>query len=391
MMERLTVEVVRCDAGFAGLRPQWADLHEESEASIFNSWEWLYTWYRRLGSGHSPFILLARDRSSRLRGIWPLARSRRRAMGLPLARLGFLGETHVGSDYLDVVAGPESREEVTRAFAAEILARRGEWDVLDLVDLGERSPTIDILRGLVGPAGLEMGVTEGSVCPYTTFAPGEGFDGYLSRISLGRAFLQRRRWLERQRDFRIEVEGEPRRIPRLLGQLFDLHARRWAPEGGSQGISGPRVEAFHRDATQLLAERGKVRLFVMWIGREALASVYGLVHGRTFSCYQCAYNRDWAKRSVGMVMFGESFRHAVESGLKEYDFLRGEESYKRLWCDRTRRTVSVRIHPRDGAGRLLTVEERSRRRLRRLAKRLLPRGIAGRVKRFLVRRAASAS
>ncbi len=387
----LTIEVVRDDAGFAGMRSGWGDLLEESEASIFNSWEWLYTWYRRLGSDRSPWILAARDRESRLAGILPLALDRRRALGRSIRRLSFLGETHVSSEYLDVVASPGLREEVTRAFTSALLLHREEWDLLDLVDLDARSPTIGTLRSAFGEDPYEVRVAEAEVCPFTTFTPGEKFEEFLERTSVGNAFLQRRRWLAKQEGFHIDRTEDPRRIPRPLGQLFHLHARRWASEGGSQGISGPPVEAFHRDATQLLAERGKVRLFVMWVGREAVASVYGLVHGGKFSCYQCAYNLDWAKRSVGMVLFGETFRNALETGLREYDFLRGAESYKFRWTDRRRETVSLRIHPRSGAGRLVTRKEQASRRLRRLAKRVLPSKIAGRIRRYLRKKASSES
>src|SRR5256885_11153637 len=63
------------------------------------------------------------------------------------------------------------------------------------------------------------------------------------------------------------IRRPPRSTPfptrRSSDLFFRLHAMRWSDDGGSQGIKGPTVEAFHRDAAQYLAERGLLRMYTI--------------------------------------------------------------------------------------------------------------------------------
>jgi CelD/BcsL family acetyltransferase involved in cellulose biosynthesis len=370
----------------ARMRAEWTDLLDASDAGLFNAWEWLYPWCRRLAPEREPTILTARDAAGSLVGLMPLGLARRRVLGRRVRRLAFLGETIVGSDYLDAIARRGMEDEVGRAFAQELRAMRGGWDALDLLDLRDDSPTVAHLRDAFHDG--EVRVSERYACPYETFTPGEPFGAFLARTGRRDNYLRRRKWLEKQEGFAIERTASPAEVAGPLSEFFRLHAARWAADGGSQGIAGARAEAFHRDATHLLAERGVLRLYTMKVGGRAVASVYGLVHRGAFLYYQSGYDPEWRNRSVGLVLIGETFKDAIEAGLVEYDFLHGTEPYKFDWTTKERRTVAVRV--RSGAtGRWLTLGEALARRARRVAARVLPRDAADRIRRMRRRRAST--
>jgi CelD/BcsL family acetyltransferase involved in cellulose biosynthesis len=127
----------------------------------------------------------------------------------------------------------------------------------------------------------------------------------------------------------------------------------------------------------------------MMVGGRAVASVYGLVHRGVFLYYQSGYDPEWRNRSVGLVLVGETFKDAIESGAVEYDFLRGTEPYKFDWATRQRRTVAVRVHAARGAGRWFTRGEELARRGRALVTRVLPPSAAEHIRRLRRRRAAT--
>jgi CelD/BcsL family acetyltransferase involved in cellulose biosynthesis len=368
------------------MRAEWGALLDASDAGPFNAWEWLYPWCRRIGLDRRPLVLTARDRSGALAGLLPLAVEYRPVAGVPVRRLSFLGETHVGSDYLDVVARRGSEREVARAFARVLHALRDEWDVLDLTDLREGSPTVDVLREAF--SGQDVRVAERYVCPYDTLTPGEPFDAFLKRTGRRDNYLRRRKWLEKQDGYRIEKTEAPGALAGPLTDFFRLHAARWASDGGSQGIKGSGVESFHRDATQLLAERGRLRMYTMKVGGRAVASVYGILHRDSFIYFQSGYDPEWRNRSVGLVLVGETFKDSLESGLTEYDFLRGTETYKSDWVSKQRRTVSVRVHSGSLAGRWFSQSEELARNLRNGAKAVMPDTLVEKVRRLRRRRAA---
>jgi len=356
---------------FAALRPEWFALLERSDAAVFVSWEWLYPWYRRIAPDRSPRLLLARDPDGRLAGLLPLGVERLWSVGAEVRRWAFLGETHVGSDGLDALAGRGREEEMCRLFAAWLREHEAEWDVLDLVDLEAGSPMVQALRAVFGRShAVEQ--WDRHLCPFEVFRPGETFDAFLRRCGRRDNFLRRRKWLAAQPGFRVERSERPDELAVPMTELLRLHAARWAADGGSQGIRGPRTEAFHRDATEWLAERGKVRLYTMWVGGEAVASVYALLHREELIYFQSGYAPGWRNRSVGLVLVGETFRDAIEGGLRGYDFLRGTEPYKAEWTSRVRRTVAVRVHRLRGAGARWCLQQQGGRAARTAVKRALP-------------------
>ncbi|MCP3103380.1 GNAT family N-acetyltransferase [Myxococcus sp. K15C18031901] len=383
---RLDVSAVGSLSALAGMRAEWDALLDASDAGPFNAWEWLYPWCRRIAPERRPLVLTARDAAGTLVGLWPLGLETRRVAGVPVRRLGFLGETHVGSDYLDVVARRGAEREVGEVFARMLSALREEWDVLDLTDLRDDSVTVEVLRQVF--AADDVRLAERYVCPYDVLTPDESFDAFLKRTGRRDNYLRRRKWLEKQEGYRIERVEAPGELAAPMTDFFRLHAARWATDGGSQGIKGTGVEAFHRDATQLLAERGRLRLYTMKVGGRAVASVYGLVHGGRFVYFQSGYDPEWRSRSVGLVLVGETFKDALAEGLTEYDFLRGTETYKSDWVSKQRHTVSVRVHAGTRAARWFTRSEELARKTRNAVKHALPAHLVEKVRRLRRRRAA---
>jgi CelD/BcsL family acetyltransferase involved in cellulose biosynthesis len=376
------LEIVRDGAAFAALRSEWNALLAESTAGMFNSWAWLYPWYRRIAPDREPWILTARNEQGALVGVLPLALERRRVTGVQIRRLAFMGETHVGSDYLDVVAKKGLEEPVARAFAARLREESNAWDVLDLLDFDACSPTIKVLLEAFDQGGYDLRAQERFLCPHEIFTEGEPFDAFLKRTGRRDNYLRRRKWLEKQPGYQIEKTTEPGALARPMADFLRLHRMRWAGDGGSQGIKGPSVEAFHRDATQLLAEEGKLRFYTLRLGEQALASVYGMVDRGKFLYFQSGYDPEWRNKSVGLVLVGETFKDSIEAGLAEYDFLRGTESYKSDWTTKLRRTVALRVSRSTPAGRWLTRQEELAKRLRDLVKKALPQPLVEKVRRY---------
>jgi len=383
---RLSVTLVEDASVFAAMREEWNELLEKSEAGVFNSWSWLYPWFRRIGPDRQLMILAARDEQGTLQGVWPLCIEKRRLLGRTLRRLAYLGENHVGSDYLDVVSVRGKERQVTTLFVRTLKELQSRWDVLDLTDFREGSLTVDVLREELKDFVQQEG--ERYVCPYQPLTPGQTFDDFLKGTQRRDNFLRRLKWLQKQPGYALEIAERPGQVAAPLEEFFRLHRMRWEADGGSQGIKGKGVEAFHRDATQLLAEEGKLRLFSLKVGAETLASVYGIVHGGKFIYFQSGYDPAWANKSVGLVLVGETFRHALSERLTEYDFLRGTERYKADWTTATRKTVLFKAYARGSVGEKWIRLEEAARHGRNLLKKILPANAVEGVRRWRRRRMA---
>ncbi|XXF79962.1 GNAT family N-acetyltransferase [Myxococcaceae bacterium GXIMD 01537] len=360
------LDVVRDVEGFAALQEEWDALLEASGASVFSSWQWLYPWWELAGAGRRPFLVRVRERTNGLIGLLPLYLEERRGFGVRYRRLGLLGDEHVGSDHLGPLVRRGVEREVLAALAHGLLRHRSEWDVLELLDVDSEEPILHGLLGHLEVAGLGVEFDARCDCPYESFEPGLTFEALLERTPRAENYLRRRRWLARQPGFRIERTERGEGLQDALSAFFRLHALRW---GSASRLNTPEVERFHRRAVAALAERGRVCLYTLWVGGSAVASVYALRHGGTFSYYNAGYEPSWSPRSVGLVLVGETFQDALAGGFREYDFLRGTEPYKAEWTAQVRKTVAARVwHGLPGtlichAGRL---ERRARERLKAL-------------------------
>jgi CelD/BcsL family acetyltransferase involved in cellulose biosynthesis len=352
--------VARHTGALEALAPEWAPLVDERHPGAgFRAFAWVAAWWRWAAPPGEPHVLTARANGS-LCGILPLYAE---PTALGGRRLRLMGDGIVGSDYQGALARPEHAAAVARAFAGH-LARAGADEAL-LDDLAEDDPLVDALavRGRLVPRHQ---------CPHVRLAG--DFERYLRALpdGVGAQWHRRRKWLERSGGYRVEELRAPDDVERGLSVLWQLHRRRWALEGGSDAIDGPRVEAFHRAAGRALAELGWARVWLMHAGGSPRAALYGFRHGDRFAFYQAGHEPAWRPRSVGTVLLGHVIEKCFDERAAEFDFLRGSEPYKLRWANGARRTVGVRLR---GAGLRPWLEREARSalsRARSAARRVLP-------------------
>ena len=350
----LRTEVVREPAGLLRLRADWSALCVEARSGcLFLSPEWLIPWWEYFGAGRE-LCCIATFESERLVGFLPLFTEQVRIAGVAVRRVAFLGDGATGCDYLDLLADPRREAEV-RAAALEALGAL-PWDVCDLDGLWRESPTALHLAqlfpngravrssaaGLGGPgADVVRDARLRFVCPHIPLVG--SYEEYLQGLGRRENLRRREKWLFRQPGVSIEVARTPGEARVAVERFLELHRARWAVEGGSDGLADDRHEAFHRAAVQELAERGWLRLYTLFAARRPVASVYGVVYGGKFLYYQSGYDPAWASKSVGLVLLARTVQDAYAEKLREFDFLRGDESYKAQWARADRWTIQMRL------------------------------------------------
>ncbi len=327
-------------ARLAELRQEWSSLLVASgAANPFLSWEWQYAFWRSFCQRRPLWILEARDRGNRLAGLLVLCA--RATLGGSSRRWCLLTNGATGTAGLDVLARPGFGPAVRDAFARAVAEALSRWDALDLEDLPCGSATVTAFRRALLPRGARASVEPRFLCP--GFALRGTYAEHLSRFRRRETYLRRRRWLERQPGFRIAVAESPADAPEAMEDFLRLHQLRWDGEGGSDGIPTGPVEDFHRDVAPLLARRGWLRLYRMFVGGRAIAAVYGLEVSGRFYYYQSGMDPEWSTRSPGLVLIGKTVEDAYARHLRDYDFLRGAEPHKLDWATDRRETCALRV------------------------------------------------
>jgi CelD/BcsL family acetyltransferase involved in cellulose biosynthesis len=341
------IETISDAAGFARLRGEWSDLlHASRSDTIFLSWEWLETWWTHLASSR-PLEILAVRRGAELIALAPFTSNGNNLFGVET--LSFLGTGRVGSDYLDVMVRPGAEDEAIQALAEHIV-RVGAS--LDLRQLRIASSFASLLARELRQAGCLIRATRTHRCPVVDLGR-RSWENYLGSLGAEHRynFQRKLRRLEKLHEVKFErVESEDRRRD-VLPILFELHRRRWNERGGSDGLAGSDILAFHEDLTHRALTRGWLRLFVLWLNGTPVATIYGFRYGSVFSFYQSGFDPAYRKLGVGTVAMGLAIKSALEEGATEFDMLHGEEPYKFHWAKRTVSLGRIRVFPMGPSGR----------------------------------------
>ncbi len=328
----MTVSILDSLGQLQQLRPEWETLHRDCGGPHpFATPEWLLAWWPAFGSGEL-FAVAVRD-EGRLVGLAPMFIHPWN--GLRQVTLAGNGV----SDHLDPLLYPACADAAAARIIAALDERRERWDLCDLQDLREDSP----LARAVSAGGLRSEFVEQYVC--SSIALPSAADEFHAGLPHGlkRNLRRCREKLERLGAVAFEtVQGAA--VCEALHCLFDLHRARWqAKENGSGMLAGNAMEAFHRGAAVALSEGGRARFHVLRLDGRIVAVTYILAHGERAGGYLGGFDPALAAFSPGALLLEYAIDEAIRAGAREFDFLRGEEAYKRDWGAVPYRTYRLRL------------------------------------------------
>jgi CelD/BcsL family acetyltransferase involved in cellulose biosynthesis len=308
--------------GFSALKPEWNDLvHRSCCDTLFLTWEWQSTWWRRLGEGD--LVLLGfRGDDGRLVGIASLFRTQ--AEG-GQATLSLVGCRDV-SDYLDLVVEQGQEDAVYNALLDCLEGEAVNWDLLDLCNVPQNSPTLVQLRDLAERRGYQTLVQVEDVCPIIDLPA--TWDEYLMMLDKKQRHEVRRklRRADGGGDTRFIVVGPDHDLRAEMEVFIDLHQKS-TPE--KDQFMDPQMQAFFFDIAQVSQARNWLQLAFVEIDGTKAASLLNFDYGDAILVYNSGYDpAQFSHLSPGIIVTARSIEHAIGLGRSKFDFLRGDEVYK---------------------------------------------------------------
>src|SRR5262249_30489346 len=119
---------------------------------------------------------------------------------------------------------------------------------------------------------------------------------------------------------------------------------------------------------RLCAERGILRLGLLYVDGEPAASQLWIVHNGRALIYKLAYDERFADLSVGTILTAFLMEHALDvAKVEEIDYLTGDDGYKKEWMsDRRERWGILAMNPRTLRGAAAIVRHAGGRLARRM-------------------------
>jgi len=335
----MQISVIRSDAEFHALAPEWQELHERAlGASVFNSWEWLYAWWGEYRRSAPLRIVLVRQ-GEVLCGILPVyIDSVRLLRVVPVRILRFIG---VGGDTapddLDALLDPAHANEAARVLVSAICQElEGEWDVLALSDMAEDSVLRQVLSGVFDNGMVKKGVS--ASIAYLTLP--KSWDSYLEGLHRDRRYTlrQTRRRILSQPESRLFVWDDAARLDEAIDRLVALHLLRWRDRGEEHAFSTREYINFHRRVMHAFQTKGWLRLYCLEVGGVIIAMYYCYRFRNHIYYFQGGFDPAFSKSRPGLVLMGAAIEHAIGEGNEVFDMLRGEYEYKTQWAKQRRST-----------------------------------------------------
>ncbi len=314
---------------FDALEAEWIALCSAvATATPFQRPEWHRVWLRHFGESTAP-VFLAIRRAETLVGVATLDMERDEAREL--------GDHNV-RDY----AGPLAKPGEEGAVAEGIL----EWLREDLTPravfwgLPADTPIAAALEGISTSSGWRSETQPEAVCPGTDL-PGD-FESFVAALPKhDRHELRRKlRNLESAGIVSYESITNGNSVSGAMDELFDLMRRSRADKAE---FLTPVMEAFFRGLATTFADLGMLRISRLSLDGTAVGVTLSFDDGQTIYLYNSGFEPEHSKLAVGLLSKAYAIREAIELGRKRFDFLRGEEDYKRRLGGIDRQVVTVTL------------------------------------------------
>jgi CelD/BcsL family acetyltransferase involved in cellulose biosynthesis len=299
------------------------------------------TWWKHFGESKKLNVLLI-EKEGQTIGIVPLMRTEYR-IGLikihALETIGSLNCNHIG-----LIASGSSEEAVSAflTYLEEEFAK-GEL-VLRLTWVPDDSRFLDLLRRRtsLSPNSLVMQEKVKTLAPYIILPA--TWDEYFRSLRPNRKRVLRRELRYLERSHRVEYQTcTLENLDNTLSRFIELHESRWQASHVRGVFSDPKMEGFYRDIATQFVKKGWLNFSCLVVDDEVASAEYAFIYNQKFYCATSARDMRFSKYSVGHIHQMFLIQYAIEKGLREFDFLRGDEPYKFHWTESSRRYINFVI------------------------------------------------
>lgn len=340
--QKISLKKIHTAREFRELKDKWNSFLEQSSyPNLFLTWEWLYTWWEFYSNGYQLFILLALDQDENLLGIAPFYLSRISPVRLKVLR--FLGTEEVCSDHLDFILKKGREKETLSLFFEYLEANPKEWDLLNLTDLREDCLSLPFLKTWAEKNRYSFSFNPWTVCPYAILP--ENWESFLSGLSANaRKDIRRQlRLLEESKNVRYTSVKERDDVIPMMDILFRLHSKRWSTLGEEGVFQRERFNRFHKKIAMLFFDREWLFMPYLSSGENIFAIYYNFLYLNKIYAYQSGIDPDWGTFSPGTAAMALTIQSVIVQGVNEFDFLRGQASYKYKWTEKERNNLQILI------------------------------------------------
>jgi len=314
------------------LKDQWNKL---SRGNPMLSWQWLRNWWEEIGGsgwGEKTLALgVVKDWADQILGIAPLYV----VSGLAGNTIRFLGDGKTCTDYIDFLATEGSAEMVGQCIARWIISpafvsRFGSISALTFEGSSQHSWGILACTKQLATSGWKVCDSQLESSWWLDLSGGWPQvlkDFQYSQVRKTKKAIKRMEAGE----FQLELISEKSEFPQAWADFVDLHQKRRKILGQPGCFADPMFQRFLGTAIEELMPVGQAKLAFLKHQGERIAVNLILLGDDTVFNYQNGSDPAYLSVEPGHALNSFLIRWSCMNGFQRFDFLRGDESYKRAW------------------------------------------------------------
>lgn len=307
---------------------EWNDLvGRAADCSVFQSYGWVKSWWESFADEGRKLSILAARRGSQLVGVAPLfveemGTERKRGV-----RLRFLGEEH--ADYLNFIVDATTPE-VLDLLLQCLVAGEMAWDEFHLPEIPERTALGQRLAALVETGDAWLRALDRTPCPGIAI---HDRDSEVHTILNKNSLKRHAAGLSRLGTLTVEHFDQSTDILPLLPAFFTQHIERWSVTSSPSLFERQANQDLYRRLVESLCRHQQVLFTVLRLNGRAIAYHFGLLSGDALLWYKPSFDIALFRHSPGEVLLRELVAAGLDRNYDELDFTRGDEAFKRRFCN----------------------------------------------------------
>lgn len=313
---------------FEDAEASWREIEARGVGFVFQSFDWCATWFETIGRALrvEPVLVHVRDPGSGAEMFLPLG-IRRQRFGVRV--LGFL-DGRLADHTAPILSGPTDIA-FDESGTTSVLRRVGKAKKADVLDFRHLRARVDDVRNpLVGSRA--QAATYGT---HSLKLEGTWETFCAERLS------KRHRARNRRRLRQLRESGTPLIVIAaaldqalaILDVALTQKARRYRDTGRTTILANDAYCEFYRRMTTRHHPSGLVHVAALILNEHVLATHWGCVYKKRFVYLLPSFDAGWSSASPGRLLLDHLIEWSFRSGLREFDFTIGDESYKLPYCD----------------------------------------------------------
>lgn len=301
----------------------WHELLNDSAANqIFLTCDWQGAWWEAYHPGDLMVLVAMDEATGQWQGIAPWFIDTGDDGQRTVRTVGCVDVT----DYLDIIARRGVEDEVYSALLAWLAVHQDDYDQVQLCNIPEGSLILDRLPALAGEHGFSVEKRLQDVCPVVSLP--DDFRTYVGDLdSKNRHELRRKlRRAAGSASWHI-VDPDAADLEQALEQFITLMTA--SSDEKHAFMQDEQNQRFFELMVPKVAAKGWLELAFLMAGDDPAAAYLNFVYNNRVLVYNSGHDAgEHGHLSPGIVLLARLIEHAIEEERSEFDFLRGDESYK---------------------------------------------------------------